>query len=135
MQSDLVLLNARIHTLDARMPWATALVIRGEHIVYVGDDATARERGAGGQRVDLRGRCVIPGLNDAHLHFQWYAEALQSVDAETPTLAEALDRVAERARTTPPGDWIVGTGWNHNVWGGLPSGADLDRVAPAHPAM
>jgi predicted amidohydrolase YtcJ len=139
MQSDLVLFNGSVHTLDAKNPRATAVAICDERIVYVGDDATARETlRPGGEAVDLKGRCVIPGLTDAHLHFQWYAIGLQSVDVETSTLEEALARVAERAKTTSPGTWITGSGWNHNVWslpaeGGFPTAADLDRVAPEHP--
>ena len=134
MQSDLILFNGRIHTLDAKTPRATAVAIRNEQIVYVGDDTTAREAlRPGGEAVDLKGRCVTPGLTDAHLHFSWFALGQQSVDAETPTLDEALARVGERANATAPGAWITGWGWNHNVWGGLPTAADLDRVAPNHP--
>jgi predicted amidohydrolase YtcJ len=137
VQSDLVLLNGRIHTLDAQAPHATAVAIRDDGILYVGDDAAARQTlRAGGETIDLRGRCVIPGLTDAHVHFSMYAMALQSVEAETETLAEALRRVARRAKTTSPGDWITGNGWNQNVWGGnFPTAADLDRVAPEHPVM
>src|SRR5512136_44052 len=120
MPCDLVLFNARVYTLDSRIPLAAAVAIRDERIVYVGGDATARRMlGPGGEAVDLKGRCVIPGLTDAHLHFQWYALGLQSVDAETPTLEEALARVSERATVMPPGMWISGSGWNHNVWGGV----------------
>ncbi len=139
MQSDLVLFNGRIHTLDSETPYAVAVAIRGDRIVYVGDDATARETlRPGGEAVDLQGRCVIPGLTDAHVHFSMYAVALQSVDVETETLAEALNRVAQRAslRTTSPGAWIIGNGWNQNVWGGnFPTAADLDRVAPEGPVL
>lgn len=137
MQSDLVLLNGRVHTLDARAPHATAVAVRDSRVLYVGDDAAARQTlRAGGETIDLRGRCVIPGLTDAHLHFSMYAIALRSVEAETETLADALSRVAEQAQTTPPGDWITGNGWNQNVWGGnFPTAADLDRVAPEHPVM
>lgn len=137
MQCDLVLFNARVYTLGSRAPFATAIAVCDERIAYVGDDATARRMlEPGGEEVDLKGRCVIPGLTDAHLHFQWYAIGLQSVDAETPTLDEALARVSERTtlRVTPPGAWISGSGWNHNVWGGgLPAASDLDRVAPEQP--
>lgn len=139
MQSDLVLFNACIHTLDMQMPLASAVGVRDGRIVYVGDDATAREMLApGGEAIDLRGRGVIPGLNDAHLHFSWFAIGLQSVQAETATLDEVLARVAEFARRMPPGGWITGMGWNQNVWhlttsDGFPTAADLDRVAPEHP--
>jgi predicted amidohydrolase YtcJ len=134
MHSDLVLFNGHFHTLDAQMPYATAVAIRDEQIVYVGDDATAREMlRPGGEVVDLKGRCVTPGLTDAHLHFSWFALGLQSVDVETPTLDEALARVGERAKIATPGAWITGWGWNHNLWGDLPTAADLDHVAPNHP--
>jgi predicted amidohydrolase YtcJ len=139
MRADLVLFNGRVHTLDAWRPFASAVAVRDEHIAYMGDDATAREMlRPGGEVIDLQGRCVIPGLTDAHLHFQWYAIGLQAADAETPTLDEALARVREKAQVTPPGAWILGTGWNHNVWhlpapDGFPTAADLDRVAPEHP--
>ncbi len=139
MPSDLVLFNGRVHTLDAGIPRATAIAVHGEHILYVGDDTTARGMlGPGGEAIDLQGRCVIPGLTDAHLHFQQYAVGLQSVDVETSTLEEALARVAERARVSSPEAWINGWGWNQNVWrlstpDGFPTAADLDRVAPEHP--
>jgi predicted amidohydrolase YtcJ len=74
------------------------------------------------------------------LHFQWYALGLQSVDAETPTLEEALACVARQAETASPGAWINGFGWNHNVWhlstpDGFPTAADLDHVSPDHPII
>ena len=58
------------------------------------------------------------------------------MNAETPTLDGALQRVAERAAKTPAGGWILGWGWNHNEWGGeFPTAAMLDRVAPNHPVF
>jgi hypothetical protein len=89
--------------------------------------------------VNLGGRCVVPGLTDAHLHFRWYAESLDAVDAEMPTLEQALEKVAEKARRAGPGAWVTGSGWNHNVWagqtgaGGFPTRQHLDRVAPRNP--
>ena len=140
MQSDLVLFNGRIHTLD-KPSHTSAVAIRDERILSVGDDTTARETlRPGGEAVDLRGRCVTPGLTDAHVHFSMYAVGLQAVEAETETLAEVLDRVAQRARVTASDVWITGMGWNQNVWSlptrdGFPTAADLDRVAPEHPVM
>ena len=78
MQSDLVLFNGRIHTLD-KPSHTSAVAIRDERILYVGDDATARETlRPGGEAVDLQGRCVTPGLTDAHVHFSMYAVGLQA---------------------------------------------------------
>jgi predicted amidohydrolase YtcJ len=135
MGADLVLYNGTFYTLSAGQPRVSALAVRDGRIIYAGDDATARGMlAAGGEAVDLRGYCAIPGLADAHLHFSSFALSLMAVDAETPTLEEALARVAEYAARTPAGEWVVGRGWNHNVWGGeFPTAAQLDSVAPGHP--
>ncbi len=136
---DLILTNARIHTLDAAHPTAHAIAIRDNQIVAVGDEQFMLRLLPYAQKIDLHDRCVIPGLIDAHLHAEWTALGLKNVDAETPTLDEVLRRVEERTRITPQGQWIRGHGWNQNVWepqlagGTFPTKADLDRVAPEHP--
>ena len=132
--SELILSNARIHTMDADHPSVNALAIRDNRIEAVGDESFMRRLMPYAQRIDLNDRCVIPGLIDAHLHAEWTALGLKNIDAEAPTLDELLRRVEERVKITPPGEWIRGHGWNQNVWGGVfPSKADLDRVAPEHP--
>jgi predicted amidohydrolase YtcJ len=68
------------------------------------------------------------------LHLQQYAFSLQKIDCEAPSRKECLRRVAERARTTPPGEWILGHGWNQNDWPeGFGSAGDLDAAVPDHP--
>ena len=137
MDADLVLFNGKFYTLDPGRPRVTALAMRDGKIIFAGDDSTARAMlgaGPGAEAVDLKGSCALPGLTDAHLHFEWLSLGWQRVNAETPSLDEALARVAERAARTPEGGWVLGYGWNHNAWGEqLPSAADLDRVAPGHP--
>jgi predicted amidohydrolase YtcJ len=81
----------------------------------------------------MGGRVILPGLIDSHLHLKHYALALEQIDCETDTLEACLSRVRERAERTAPGAWILGHGWNHNVWGEWPSAADLDGVAQDHP--
>lgn len=77
---------------------------------------------------------MIPGLTDAHIHLEHYALSLKKVDCETTSRQACLARVAERARGTPPGTWLLGHGWNQNGWpGGFGSAADLDHAAPQHP--
>jgi predicted amidohydrolase YtcJ len=136
---DLLLYTGAIRTLDPAMPQASALAIRGGRVLAAGsdDDMRARLPGFGAdQQVNLEGRSVLPGLTDAHLHFEWYALGLDNVNAETATLAECLERVAAQVARTPAGRWVTGLGWNQNVWGGaFPTAADLDRVAPNHPVM
>src|SRR5512140_812612 len=124
--------NARVHTLDRAQPDASVLVIdRGEVLAVGGEELIAQFSGA--RRQDLGGRVVLPGLTDAHLHLHYYSLGLQKVDCETATLDECLQRVAERARSTPEGGWVLGHGWNQNVWGGWPTAAQLDRLVPDRP--
>ncbi len=126
--------NACIYTLDARRPVVSALAVRSDgRIVAWGDpeDVPAHLKSPA---VDLGGQVVLPGMTDAHIHLEHYSLGLQKVDCETATRAECLRRVAERARQTPPGAWILGHGWNQNNWPeGFGAAADLDAVAPDHP--
>ena len=136
---DLLLYNGAIRTLDPALPVASAVAIRGGRILAAGADDEMRQRLPGlpsGQQVNLEGRAVLPGLTDAHLHFEWYALGLKNVNAETATLDECLARVAAQAARTPAGRWVTGLGWNQNAWGGaFPTAADLDRAAPNHPVF
>jgi predicted amidohydrolase YtcJ len=127
-----ILYNARIHTLDKSKPVASAIAIDHAEVIAVGDDELLREFDRA-PKEDLRGRIVLPGLTDAHLHLKYYALGLQKIDCETDTLEECLRRVAEGAKKAGPGEWVLGHGWNQNLWGGWPSAADLDRIAPDRP--
>lgn len=139
MHADLLLFNGRIHTLDADQPQAQALALVGNRILAVGANDELRPLlRSGGRAVDLEGRAVIPGLIDAHVHFGWHSLALFQgrVDLDNvPTKAEAVARVAERARRQEHGQWVQGAGWNKNIWidPSFPTATDLDAVIPDHP--
>ena len=138
---DTVLYNGAIHTMEAEMPLASAVALSGDRIAALTSDALGGDRlrealAPGGRAINLRGRTVIPGLVDAHLHFVEYSLRLEQVDIyELPSLEQTLDRVAAHAATLRPGQWIRGGGWNCNLWGegAFPSRHDLDRVTPDHP--
>ncbi len=138
MLADQLLVNGRIYTMDPKSPRASAIALAGDRVLAVGDDgANLRSLLAPGGLVrDLEGRCVIPGLTDSHIHFTWYALGLRQVDLNgTAALDEMLHRVAQRARETEPGQWVLGRGWYQEEWpeDRFPTAADLDRVAPHHP--
>jgi predicted amidohydrolase YtcJ len=137
MPVNLVLYNGSVHTMDAARPRARAIAIASNRIFALGDDARMRALlGPGGTAIDLRGRTVVPGFIDSHLHFMYYGLSLLEIDLmAVPTLAEALARVSARAEKTPAGQWLTGRGWDHSLWAGgaFPSRHDLDRVAPEHP--
>jgi predicted amidohydrolase YtcJ len=85
------------------------------------------------QDVDLRGGCVLPGFNDAHVHFPTWAMAQRQVRLEgAPTIEAAVERVAEAARDLPPGRWLRGLGWRAADWTPEvePHRDLLDRAAP-----
>jgi predicted amidohydrolase YtcJ len=132
--ADWILWNARIYTQDPEQPEAEALAVVGETLAAVGPmEAVRAWQGPRTRILDLKGATVLPGLIDAHLHLEGYARLQMGVDVDTPTLEEALARVARQAATRPPGEWIVGRGWLQERWGRFPTADDLDRVAPAHP--
>jgi predicted amidohydrolase YtcJ len=129
--------HARIHTLHAAQPAASALLIDDGKILAVGGDELLETRA---DKLNLEGRVVLPGLTDAHIHLQHHALSLRKVDCETVTLAECLRRVAERAASLKAGEWVLGHGWNQNEWkdpppggGGWPDASSLDAVAPGKP--
>jgi predicted amidohydrolase YtcJ len=127
-----ILYNARIHTQNSSQPAVSALVIDREWILAVGD-ADLLSQFPQAEKEDMRGRVILPGLTDAHLHLQYYSLGLQKIDCETNTKEECLRRVEERLQSTKPGQWILGHGWNQNVWGVWPNAAELDAIAPNNP--
>ena len=131
----LVLYNARIYTQDPHCPSCTAIAIENGRVLLSGsDNDVLSQAGAKAKKQDMHGQTIWPGLTDAHIHLQHYAGALQMVDCETPTQAECLRRVADRAKQTPRGGWVRGHGWNQNDWPeGFGSVQELDAAAPDHP--
>ncbi len=127
-----LLYNARVHTLDPQRPLASVLVINGERILATGGDELLREFDSA-KKQDMRGRVILPGLTDAHIHLQYYALGLQKIDCETDTLEECLRRVSEHVKNSKPGEWILGHGWNQNPWGRWPAASDLDSISPNNP--
>jgi len=138
-----LLTNARILT-DASAPpasrFAAAALVAGGRFVAVGSlrdvEAAARSRGLSPTRIDLGGRLAVPALTDAHGHVEGLGNALQRLQLVGTRSADAISAmVAERARTTPAGQWILGRGWDQNDWAvqKFPTRDVLDRVAPDHP--
>lgn len=136
MRADWVLYNGQIHTMDTAAPRARAIAVAGNRVLALGGDEEMRALLASdGRAIDLRGRTVVPGFTDSHLHFMSFGLSLQQIDlAGVDTLDGALHRVAARAEATPAGGWLTGRGWDHALWAGgaFPTRHDLDRVAPEH---
>jgi predicted amidohydrolase YtcJ len=124
-----ILESGVIRTLEPAMPVARALAIAGARIAGgVGVHETAL---ASPDVVDLGGRCVLPGFNDAHVHFPTWSLAQQQVRLDgARTMDEALERIAAAAPDVPAGEWLRGYGWLSGDWtpAGEPTKEALDRV-------
>ena len=127
---DLVLQNARIWTGTDATP-------RGEVVVRNGRVAQDGEKpGAGARTINLKGAFVMPGLQDAHGHLQGLGAALEEVDLfAAKSYAELIERVQRAAKGRKPGEWIVGRGWDQNLWPdtSMPHHRDLSAATPDHP--
>lgn len=136
---ELIVVNAKVVTVDDQASIAQAFAVRDGRFLAVGDNAQIRAMaGAATRIIDAQGRTVTPGLNDGHIHmvragFWWKYEARLD---ETQSLAEILDIIKTRAQQTPRGTWILTLGgWHHSQIKErrMPTRAELDAVAPDHP--
>ncbi len=128
--------NAHIYTMDHHYPQAEAIAIRDGHIVAVGSTAELAQMPGVAHRIDAGGKAIIPGLIDAHIHFLAYSRSLSKINLDgVRSKEDALRMVEERAQELGPGRWVLGGGWNNNLWSptDYPTRYDLDRVAPHNP--
>jgi len=136
-QADLIVTAARIYTVDADRPLVRALAVRGGLVAFAGSVREAMAlRGPHTRVLDLRDDTVIPGIIDAHAHLLGLGEALRTVDLTgARSYAEVVARVAARARTARPGEWILGRGWDQNLWPdrSFPTQEALSRAVPDNP--
>lgn len=138
--ADLVILDATIITMDEEQPSAEALAIKGESIVAVGASERIRNLiGPDTKVLGLRGKAVVPGFNDAHLHPSPLFEELSPL-GKVPcgpdyvaTIDELVARLKKKAAVTPPGQWVKGSRYEDTKLGRHPTRHDLDRVSTAHP--
>jgi len=130
----MILDHGVVRTLDQALPLAAGLAIAGDLVAGgVGAHETALP---GPQRVDLGGRCIMPGFTDAHVHFPTWALAQREISLEgTRSLEEALARVRRSVPTVAPGDWLRGRGWRSGEWSPPtePTKAALDAVTGETP--
>ena len=138
-KADLVLVNARVYTVDDSRPNASAFAVRNGRIVFVGSDREARFLAGPRTRViDAHGRTVIPGMVDAHAHLLGLGTSLRNVQlAGSKSYDEVIARVVDRAKTAKPGEWIQGRGWDQNLWSDkkFPTHDALSRDVPNHPVV
>lgn len=136
--ADLILINGRILTVDAKDSIAEAVAISSGKILAVGSTGEVKKMAAGNARViDLHGRTATPGLIDSHCHFQEVA-VLYDVEVSDPSIkqiSDVLERVKDTVSHLKPGEWVRGSGWDEGKFAELRYiyASDLDKVAPDNP--
>src|SRR5437588_2996665 len=137
--ADLVIINARVHTMDQSRPSAEAIAIQGNRIFAVGSTKEMKPRaGATTRVIDAKGQLLLPGFNDAHVHFMSGGFQLSSVDLrDTDTPQEFAERIRDFAAKLPEGRWITGGDWDHERWpdAKLPAKELIDQYTPKTPVF
>ena len=136
---EIILFNGVVAGPAFRKPSGQALTVGRGHILAVGgNEAMLNLAGQDTQKIDLGGRLVVPGFIDTHIHFYEWALKRQALQLDSLTcLEDLLEQVRQAAAQRPPGQWIMGQGWNETDWT-VPRQPDrdvLDQMAPDHPVL
>ncbi len=136
---ELVVVNAKVHTVDAAKPTAEAVAVCGERIARVGSTADIKALAGPRTRViDAEGRLLLPGFNDAHVHLISGADELVGVDLRPAKSEQEFVRLlGDFASKQAKGRWIQGGYWDHEAWPShaLPTHALIDGVTPDNPVF
>lgn len=140
MTADLIFRGGPVFTASATRERVSAVAVRGDRIVAVGhegDPWVAELTGPSTEVVDLRGRLLVPGFVDAHVHPVWGGLDLMRCNLADDVTAQAyLTRIGAYAASHPEVDWILGGGWAMAAFpGGTPTAAALDAVVAGRPAF
>jgi hypothetical protein len=137
--ADLIITNGKIWTVDKSLPTAQAVAVVGDRIVAVGSAAEIEVwRGPGTKVIDAGGKLVLPGFNDAHVHFVSGGMQLDNVQLKDATSAQEFARlIGERAKVTPKGEWILGGNWDETKWTppNIPTKQLIDALTPDNPVF
>ncbi len=132
-------INGTIFTANPQKPWAEALVVEGEQLLFVGSTGEALAFSSPAtEKIDLAGKLVVPGFHDAHVHFVEGGLGLIGLNLrQARSLAEFVEAIAAYVKSIPEGEWITSWGWDHESWPEkrYPTRWDVDSVSPNHPLL
>lgn len=136
--ADLVVHNAKIHSLDENGSTHQAMAIRDGRIIELGPERQILNRYKAKEHYDAQGRSVYPGFIDGHCHFFGYGLNKQKADLSgAKSWEEVLARMVEYAKNNPEKTWLLGRGWDQNLWDvkEFPDRKELDRIFPDRPVL
>jgi hypothetical protein len=135
--ADLIVRNAHIWTVNTKQPQAEALAVLNGRFVAVGTEAQVLQwQGPHTRVVDAKGNRLVPGFNDAHVHFSDGGAQLSAVQlTDVTSLKEFVQRLADYAKRAPKGEWIRNGNWDESKWSPakLPTRQDIDAITPDNP--
>ena len=143
--ADLILINGKVHTVDAHNAVVEAVAVRDGKILYAGSSEQVRPYiGKKTRVIDLAGRLVTPGIIEGHGHFMGMGYSLMTLDLQSTTsYEEVIQRVEKAVEDAIPGEWIIGRGWHQSKWDsisgevvkGFPNNLMLTAVSPDNPVV
>ena len=136
IEADLIVVNARVLTMDSSLPGAEAFAVKDGRFLAIGSSADIRNVATQRTRlIDAAGMCVLPGFIDAHCHPSGVNELFGVVVTQLKTKAELIDALRKKAASTPPGFWVSGELFDDTkLTDATPLDRhDLDRASTAHP--
>lgn len=137
--ADLIIVNADVRTMDEKLPRAQLIVVSQNKIIFVGKDSdTKKFIGANTKIIDAKGKLVLPGFNDAHVHILGMGNMFSAIDLRfIKSLQEMVEKIKYQIRFLPKGRWILGGQWNNANWSpnDLPNKNLIDEVTPDNPVF
>ncbi len=135
--ADIILKNGNIYTVNDRQPKAEFIAIKGNKIIFVGENSQiAKYESKTTKVIDLKGNTVVPGFTDSHCHLREIGIRELTLNLEgTTSLSDFLAKVKARVEQVKPGEWVTGLGWIETFWqpAVFPTRYDLDKISPNNP--
>ncbi len=143
--ADVVIVNAKVYTVDGERPEAEAIAIQNGKFIYVGStDSAMLYKGEKTEVIDAAGQFVMPGFIEGHGHIHGLGDFLRDINLmSVANWDEALARLDSAIKLAKPGEWIIGRGWHQEKWDktpdasylGYPYKASLDSISPNNPVL
>jgi predicted amidohydrolase YtcJ len=136
--ADIIFKNGYFYTVNNKQPIATEIAIKNDKFIFVGQNTPGNYVNEGTLIIDLKGKFVLPGFIDSHLHFMDGGFSISSINLRnTSTKKEFIKKIEEYAKKLPKGEWILSGNWDHTLWDGqpLPERWWIDEVTPNNPVM
>lgn len=140
-KADKIFINGKIYTLEAEGVCKEAVVVKDGKFAFVGSTEEAQKNYEAPEVIDLKGKTVLPGMGDSHMHFFAFCQTYTTVDlGSAKSKAEVIERLAKKAAETPEGEWIKGSNFDQSKWEDceadeLPTRFDLDKASTKHPIV